>query len=171
MVSRGPFVVAHALREIKPHHGAASRRPPGRLALQRMGEQPEVPRQGPVIDVLDPDLPVLEDIQMAAGRSGIFRLVKQIMEGSTPAVLHCTHRLMEQTHDDTTSRIVIRGPAETPAVVRLFTAQRTPAEITVRSVDGKVVESEVFPDEGTHSLLIRFGNVPEGAVTQIVWAE
>lgn len=150
-INRGPFVIVHALRDIKPHR------------------RPAVLGERPVVDVLDPDLPILEDIRMGAGESKIFRQVQ--LEDSTPRVLHCTHRLMEQTHDEATSRILIRGPAETPAVVRVYTAQRELTSVTIHSVDGVQLDSQVFPDEGTHSLLIRFPNVPEGAVVRVGWKE
>lgn len=123
---------------------------------------------GPVVDVLDPKLPVVERIDVAAGASAIFRLVGSVLAGEGPVVLHCTHRLIEQSHTATRSRVVIRGPAETPGVVRLFAGARR-GDVAVRTSAGEPLDARVDVDDEFRTLLIRFPNVPAGAVIEIAW--
>lgn len=142
-IARGQFRIVHALRE------------PMDVA-------------GPVVDIFDPELPVLDGVKLAPGHSGIYRDVSAAIKANAPAVLHCTHRLMDQHHDRTTSRLTLRGPAGTPAVVRLFTAGRQAASLIVRSKTGEV-PAQVKLDEPTRSLQIRFENLPEGATIELTW--
>ncbi len=140
---RGPYVIAHA-----------SSRP--------------VQVVGSVIDVFDPELAVREDVRLPVGASGLFRDVSEALDASRgPAVLHCTHRLIRQEHDPGGSRVVIRGPAGTPGVVRLFTAGREPAELTVADLGGGRQPVDTLAEGQT--LRLRFDNQPDGATIEIRW--
>jgi len=122
---------------------------------------------GPVVDVFDPRLPVLDEVTVQSGQSRIYRDVREIMAGSVPGVLHCTHRLMAQQHAAATSRFTIRGPAETPAVVRFFTGGRQPRGITGRTPSGEVVDIDV--QHAGRTLCLRLPNVPQGVEVEIAW--
>ncbi len=143
---RGPFVVAHTIRQ------------PLRLA-------------GPLVDVFDPEFPLLDGVELKPGESGLYRevgeLVASAMTRKRPTILHVTHRLMSESYADGVSRAVIRGPAETPAVVRLHTAGRQPRTVQAADHEGEQLQVETRRDGD--SLLIRFPNVPAGANLTIHW--
>jgi hypothetical protein len=147
LLRRGPFVVAHA----------ASR------ALS-------IP--GPLVDVFDPEFPVLKSVSLEPGSSGLYRDVKAIVQPvsggtSLPRVLHTTHRLMEESPSEGGLRAVIRGPAETPAVVRVFTAGKRPASMAARDASGKPLPVDAKSDGAT--IRIRFPNDPAGVTLEVRW--
>jgi hypothetical protein len=145
LLRRGPFLVAHA----------------GKEAL-------EIP--GPVVDVFDPSLPLLEAARVEPGGSGLFREVGGLVSGPgavRPRVLHATHRLMDERHEGAVTRAVLRGPAGTPAVVRIFRAGRETEAVTARGADGKTTEVD-WKTEGP-TLRARFPNDPAGATMEVRW--
>lgn len=143
---RGPFVIVHALSQ--------SLTLPGRY-----------------VDVLDADLPVIDGVHLAPGESGVYKDATAILtttaSGVMPTILHCTHRLMRQTHDAAHSEFTLRGPAETPAVVRLFPAGRTVDTLQARAADGSTIAVQTAAQGDTMQL--RFPNVPEGVTVGVRW--
>lgn len=142
---RGPFVAAHATRNP--------------LAVS-----------GRLVDVFDPELPVLNGARLEPGASGLYRDVTAFVEqksseGNRPRVLHCTHRLMSEEYKGGVLRFTIRGPAETPAVVRLIPAGATAGRISARDAAGKEVAVDVREDGTT--LRLRFPNAPDGVTVEV----
>ncbi len=136
IMRRGPFVVAHALD--KP-----------------------VSVEGWFVDIFDPDLPVVKGIQLAPGESGLFRDVVQTLDAEeTPMVLHTTHRLISQQSGKEGIRFSIKGPAETPAVARLFLGKRKISKISAITADGRNVEVDAKREGPTSRL--KFANNPDG---------
>ncbi|MFV2067937.1 MAG: hypothetical protein ACC645_13270, partial [Pirellulales bacterium] len=142
ILRRGPFVIAHA-----------STRPldlPGRL-----------------IDIFEPNLPLHDGVHLEVGQSGLYRDVSNVFdrkEDASVRVLHTTHRLVEEVHADGVLRMRVRGPAETPAVVRLH-APKGIRTIDARTAQGDVVAVEQHSDGAT--LLLRFANDPDGVTLRI----
>jgi hypothetical protein len=140
---RGPFVVAHAAR--------APLEIPGKL-----------------IDVFEPDLPLLDGARLEPNSSGLYRDVSEILKNSqTPKVLHSTHRLMEERHEGNSTQVVVRGPAETPAVLRLFRETKIPEKLAART--GQQKELEVKWKLSGSTLGVRFPNHPRGVTLEILW--
>jgi hypothetical protein len=142
---RGPFIIAHATRTP--------------LVLS-----------GKLVDVLDPELPVLDGVKVEPGTSGVYRDVTSVLDNAAdsrmrPHVLHCTHRLMSQEHKSGVLRFTIRGPAETPAVVRLFSASSKANGISAHDTAGHDVRIDVR-DDGT-TLRLRFPNNPDGVTVEV----
>ncbi|MGB9625110.1 MAG: hypothetical protein ACPMAQ_09635 [Phycisphaerae bacterium] len=143
---RGPFVIAHATRTP--------------LSIP-----------GKLIDVFDPELPVLDGVKVAPGMSGIYRDVTSALDSaadgrSRPRVLHCTHRLTAEEYKAGVLRFTIRGPAETPAVARVLTDGAAPKGLTARDAAGKTVAVDSRPDGPTQRL--RFANHPDGVTVEVV---
>ncbi|MBP7935934.1 MAG: hypothetical protein KA354_14910 [Phycisphaerae bacterium] len=145
VMRRGPFVIAHAIHQ-------------------------PVSVKGPVVDVFDPEFPLRDKAELKLGQSGVYRDVTSLMTPTGPAkpcVLHATHRLLSEQFVDNTTRALIRGPAETPAIVRLFAAGSTPQSIT--ATDAKDAALEVTWKADGPTILVRFPNVPEGATLIVKW--
>lgn len=133
--------------------------------------------QGPVVDLFDPDLPVLEQVTLARGESGLYREAADRMMPAAHAekgrpdriacVLHATHRLMAVTPNRDGLTCVVRGPLETPGAVRVFTAGRATGSVAARTADGADLKVETVASGET--MLIRFPNQPEGAEIRIDW--
>lgn len=146
-LKRGPFVVAHAATQ------------PLELA-------------GRFVDVLDPAMPVVDRIALQPGESGLYRDVAAGLEGrgrgrGRARVLHCTHRLMAERWSRNTGRLVVRGPAETPAVVRIATRGAGDLQITAKDSEGGAVRVESTKEGAT--TLLKFPNDPRGVTVEIAY--
>lgn len=142
LLRRGPFVIAHA-----------STRPLDLL--------------GPLVDLLDPDLPLHDGVHLAIGQSGLYRDVRDLLEGHQGAalrLLHATHRVVETTHHGTVLRIRIRGPVGTPGVARIYAPNGIRA-IEARRQGGDAVDVDQRRDSTT--FLLRFPNAPGGVTLRI----
>ena len=95
---------------------------------------------------------IVSGVELAPGHSGLYRDVQSDLAAGTPKVLHATHRLMSQSSDNGVLRFVVRGPAETPAVVRIVWPKDTALEISATDLDGKSIAVQ------------RFANHPQGVM-------
>lgn len=146
-VKRGPFVIVRA----------------GAKAAQL---------KGTFVNVMDPQFPLVKDLTLPPGSGGVFRDVTEILSGSgqdagKPCVLHATHRLIEAKSDRGGLRTVVRGPAETPGLMRIFTAGKSLAGLTARDPAGNQREVRWTEEGGT--LLVRFPNEPAGITLEARW--
>jgi hypothetical protein len=149
---RGPFVIAHAT--------TTTLKLPGKL-----------------LDVLSADLPIMDGVTLKPGESGLYRDVTDDLDETAgqaptprtrrPHVLHATHRLMAEESKAGVLRIVIRGPAETPAVARVFTGTRPPRDIVAWGPANKPIAVESKQEGAT--LRIKFPNEPDGATVEVRW--
>jgi hypothetical protein len=139
---RGPFVAAHSITA-------------------------PIELKGKWVDLFDVNLPVLDGVTIQPGVSGLYRDVTDMLAAGKPAILHATHRLMSQSTDERFLRAVIRGPLETPAVIRLFKAGKDAESITIQDSEGKTLEPDIKTDGVT--MRVQFPNHPEGAMVEIHW--
>ena len=100
--------------------------------------------------------------EIARGASRLYRAVDEKAEA--PSLLHATHRVMSAERQGDGMRVVVRGPAETPAVLRLKAGERE-YEVTARDAVGKEVAADVANAAGT--LRVRFANDPQGVTVDI----
>ncbi|RKX41450.1 MAG: hypothetical protein DRP64_11325 [Verrucomicrobia bacterium] len=136
MMRRGPFVIAHARRE-------------------------PIFVEGKFIDLFHPDQPVIDGIRLSKGASGLFRDVTETLaSGGPPLVLHATHRLMSQQSVPEGIQFSIKGPMETPAIVRLFSGGREIIKMTAVTSSGQEIEIAKVLKGATVQL--RFQNDPNG---------
>ena len=125
---------------------------------------------GSFVDIFDPQLKVLNDVKLPAGASGLYRDVTEIFKnGRDPCVLHATHRLMDQQYNKGTLRMTIKGPAGTPAVVRVFTGDKDCRNI--RAWDTKQNQLNVDFHGDKNTCLLKFPNDPQGETVEIQFFE
>lgn len=139
-MQRGLFVIAHA--ETKSLH-----------------------LTGRLVDVFDPNLGVIDSIQLPPGASGLYRDVASLVEANEPAMLHTTHRLISSERCDGVLRLTLRGPAGTPGVARVFVPKSASPHITAANTRGDAVRVTCRTDEDT--ALLTFPNDPEGVTIEI----
>ena len=109
---------------------------------------------------------MLDGVTLPAGESGLYRDVTDVLaKNDRPCTLHTTHRLMSEQYADRELLVTVRGPAETPASVRVFRAGRDVAEATAHDTAGKTLPVDLHEDGPT--LLARFPNAPAGATLSI----
>ena len=120
--------------------------------------------QGNFVNIFDADLPVINNINLSPGQSGLFKDVTDILTGNVPALLHTSHRLMSQENSNDFLKFTINGPSETPAVARIFSANKN-SSVSARNANGGIVNVSVLQDET--SALIKFPNLPDGVTVSI----
>ncbi|UCD51043.1 MAG: hypothetical protein JSW27_00110, partial [Phycisphaerales bacterium] len=139
-LQRGPFIIAHA-------------------------ETESLRLRGPLIDLFDPNLNLREAVALKPGSSGLYRDVAPMMQGDKPALLHATHRIVSSECCDGVLRFTLRGPAETPAVARVFLPATGSIQVMATNAQGEAVD--VTCDRAGDAALLKFPNDPEGVTVAI----
>jgi hypothetical protein len=141
VMRRGPFLIAHALS--------------APLTLT-----------GPMVDVLNPRLPVLDRAELATGQSGLYRVVD--LDAAGPLVLHATGRVTTQNASKGKLTFEVRGPSGTPSAVRVFWGSRPAPAIRAVGADRSALAVTVRVDGPT--LLLEFDGQPNGARLELTAA-
>jgi hypothetical protein len=141
-MQRGDFIIAHA--ETAP------------LFLQKK-----------LINIFDPELEILNQVELAAGQSGVFRDVGNRMEQAKgePVVLHSTHRLMSQRYQPDELFFIVKGPAETPAVIRIWLGTGKILTVQASDSNGQMVKVD-YVAQG-HTAKMEFDNNPDGVTVRL----
>lgn len=121
--------------------------------------------RGSYVNVLQPDLPVVNNPSVPAGGWAIFKAVPE--RPGAPAIWHATARITHLQTNDRTTAFFIKAPSGTTAAIRLHTAGKTPARVCAWESSGNAVEVSTRT-EG-HSLLLKFSNHAEGVGVRIDW--
>ena len=115
--------------------------------------------QGKFVDIYDTNLSVITDINLTPGQSGLYKDVTDILNGTTAAVLHTTHRLIACEYSNYVLRFEVKGPEDTPAVIRIFTPVDT-YKITARNANNQKIDISLRAEGNT--CMIKFPNDTDG---------
>jgi hypothetical protein len=137
---RGPFIIAHA-------------------------EGDSIRLSGRFIDIFDPNLSLRDAVQLAPGQSGLYRDVADKINEDRPGLLHTTHRLTSQEYKDGILRFSVSGPAETPAVARVYVPDSQHPQVTATGSNGESVKITMQRHGDIVSL--KFPNKPNGVTIKI----
>ena len=140
VMRRGPFIIAHA-------------------------EADSIRLSGRFIDIFDPNLSLCDAVQLAPGQSGLYRDVADKIDGDKPGLLHTTHRLTSQEYKDGILRFSLSGPAETPAIARVYVPDSQHPQVTATGSNGEPVKITMQRHGDTACL--SFPNNPGGVTIKI----
>ena len=116
--------------------------------------------QGPVIDLFDPECPVLQTKEIKPGQVAfLYNLDRTNL--NTPSVLCGSGRVYEENISKNSYELVIKGPLKTKNTSRLWLPGE-PAKITALDKNNKPVVIKNSWDHGSNTLWIKFNNQPEG---------
>jgi hypothetical protein len=139
---------------------------PGNLVMRRgpfviaRAETQSVKLSGMLLDVFDPLMRLADGAELAPGQSALYRDVRADLAAGAPKVLHATHRLMNQSIDNGMFRFTVRGPAETPAAVRIVWPRNSELRVAATDPADQPVTVDVVRHDDT--ALLRFANHPQG---------
>jgi len=157
---------------IKSSHIKGGFKTPGNFCMKRgniiiaHSEKKKISRKGKFIDIFNTKLPVINEINLKPGESGLYKDISEILKhGKAPAVLHSTLRLVSQEYKNGELKFVVKGPEETPAAVRLFPGSKILTAITAVNSKGEKVKVEIKKDKET--ILLRFPNSPDGVTLMV----
>jgi hypothetical protein len=119
--------------------------------------------QGNFVDLLDPQLAVRRDVELAPGEQAWLVDLARV-RGDVPRMLAAAGRIEKWNVANNVVEYTISTPAETPVVARLRLAA-APSEVVV---DGQRVETIEW-DEMSHTVLVRHPGKPEGVPVKVSW--
>lgn len=123
----------------------------------------EIP--GRYVDIFDPELSIRQGVFLSPGESGLYRDVHPFYKEDESSLLHCTHRLMWEKKENQTLRFMVRGPAETPGVARIFIGLLKSPKLIGHDSQGNIVTVTVRKKDST--MLLRWPNDPEGVTIEV----
>lgn len=132
---------------------------------ESVGEKP-FRVDGTLIDLYDPELPVLSSRTVRPGEQALLLDVDRVKAKNKPQVLAGASRIYDELRKGRTYSFVAKGPVETGSVLRVL----LPARPVSVAVDGKAVElSPEDWDETSRTCRVRFENSPEGVAVSFGW--
>ncbi len=132
-------------------------------AVRTLGRELTV--DGRYVDLLNPELPVVEDPLVPPHAVALLQDVGDL--GQTPAILAVSGRLRARHEDARTSSLFVRAPAGTQGVARLWTGGRRLLGAKGYTVSGAPLPVS-YQVEGD-TVALRYPNQPDGAVVRAVW--
>ena len=121
--------------------------------------------EGRLIDLYDPELPVVTAREIRPGEQGLFLNLDRVGQPRRAQVLAAACRTYDEVRGKRSFAFVAKSPAQTTNVMRILLTE-APKELRV---GGKEVSVEGCWDEASHTCLLRFENDPDGVQVRIGW--
>ncbi len=149
LLERGPYTIAAVLEEN-----------PDEKPLQI---------KGPVIDLFDPELPVLSEKIIAPGHQGFLYNLNRIKNRNKPQVLAAASRIYEEKIIGRSYSFLAKSPSFTQNVIRILLPAQ-PTSIRLTDIDQqKLILTKNNWDEATHTCLLQFENISSGVNVNLEW--
>ncbi|MEP6844982.1 MAG: hypothetical protein ABI861_03235 [Panacibacter sp.] len=149
LIERGPYTIAAVLEEN-----------PDEKPLQI---------KGPVIDLFDPELPVLSEKIIAPGHQGFLYNLNRINNRNKPQVLAAASRIYEEKITGSSYSFLTKSPSFTENVIRVLLPAQ-PTSIRLTDIDQqKLIMTKNNWDQATHTCLLQFENMSSGIGVKIDW--
>ncbi len=133
---------------------------------ESVSDQPYI-ISGPVIDLFDPELPILDQKQIEPNqRAFLYNLNRNTKK--SPCILASGSRVYEETRSTDGYSFVMKAPSATNGIARVLLASK-PEKVTVRGADGEDIKIQPEWDQKSKTLLIRYPNHPDGVQVNISW--
>ncbi len=115
---------------------------------------------GPVIDLFDPALPVLEDKVIRPGERAFLYNLNHTAE-RPPCVLAAASRAYEEVRTEQSYACVMKGPAATQGIARILLPAE-PNHVEGQDPSGQKIDLHPQWDTKTKTLLVKYPNHPDG---------
>ncbi len=125
--------------------------------------------KGPVIDLFDPNLPVLSEKIVSPGQQSYLYRLDRVADKQHPKVLCAACRIYNETVEGRSYSFVAKSPSGTQNVMRILLPAE-PTKVVVTGADGQdVKEMDRSWDAGTHTCRLRFPNHCDGVRVTLTW--
>jgi hypothetical protein len=125
--------------------------------------------KGPVIDLFDPQLPVLAEKIVHPGEQSLLYDVKRVADKKQPKVLATAARVYEEKSTANSYSFVVKSPAKTLNSMRIILPGQ-PKQTLVNSSDGKALSDvKTSWDISSGTLYLGFPNSPDGVSVTLIW--
>ncbi len=125
--------------------------------------------RGKLIDLFDPNLPVLLQKQVNPGQQAYLYNIEQVTNPNKPQVLASASRVYEEKIEKKSYSFVVKSPGNTTNVMRVLLPAE-PKQITVTDEKGKLItDVKASWDEGSKTSFLGFENDPDGIKVKVEW--
>lgn len=132
------------------------------------GNEPYVVK-GKVIDLFDPELPVLDEKTVRPGEQAYLINLSRVKDSSRPQVLCGAARIYDEQVSRKAYSFIAKSPVNTTNVMRVLLPAQ-PAAVTIADHrNAPLPDAQWTWDEGSKTCLLRFENSPEGVKTTFTW--
>ena len=124
--------------------------------------------KGKLIDLFDPEIPVLEEKQVKPGEQAFLYNIGTVKNPGTPQVLATAARVYDEQVTKNAYTFVAKSPLNTNNVMRVLLPGK-PNEIKVTDAAGKQVDARTSWDASGKTCFLSFENNPDGVKVQLTW--
>jgi hypothetical protein len=125
--------------------------------------------KGPVIDLFDPQLPVLAEKTINPGEQALLYVVGRVADKTKPQVLTSASRIYEENIQSGSYSFVAKSPAKTLNSARVLLPSQ-PKTTTVTDSKGQTItDVKTSWDPSSNTLYLGFANSPEGIKVDLKW--
>jgi hypothetical protein len=125
--------------------------------------------KGPVIDLFDPNLPVLAEKVIKPGEQALLYNLQRIKDKTKPMVLATASRIYDEVRNGRAYSFVCKSPAKTVNGIRVLLPAK-PTKSTVLNNNGEeIAEVNTSWDESSNTLYLGFDNSPDGIKVNLTW--
>lgn len=126
--------------------------------------------KGRLIDLFDPELPVLEQKVVNPGEQAFLLNMARIADPDRPQVLCGAARVYEEKVKGTSYEFVAKSPVHTTNVMRVLLPE-APKSVTITDAKGNELTQNASSvwDEESHTCQLKFENSPEGVRVAYKW--
>jgi hypothetical protein len=125
--------------------------------------------KGKLIDLFDPNLPVLSQKQVNPGEQACLYNIEEVPDPGKPQVLASASRVYEEKMEKKSYSFVVKSPAHTTNVMRVLLPAQ-PKKITVIDPKGKLITDVKTSWDGlSKTSFLSFENDPDGVKVKMEW--
>jgi hypothetical protein len=137
--------------------------------LDENPDKNELHIKGPVIDLFDPQLPVLSEKLISPGKQAFLYNLNRVKNRNKPQVLAAASRIYEEKINGRSYSFLAKSPSFTQNVIRVLLPAK-PTSIILTDIDQqKLIMTKNNWDEATHTCLLQFENISSGVNVKIGW--
>jgi hypothetical protein len=124
--------------------------------------------RGTLIDLFDPDIPVLNEKQVSPGEQAFLYNIGSVEDPEKPQVLATAARVYDEKIAKHSYSFVAKGPLNTTNVMRVLLPEKV-SGIEITDPAGKLVQSDTSWDASSKTCFLRFENNPDGVHVKLRW--
>ncbi|MFP5436566.1 MAG: hypothetical protein ACLGH8_02140 [Bacteroidia bacterium] len=123
----------------------------------------------PVIDLFDPELPVLQEKIVKPGEQAYLLDLNRLVHKKQPQVLCAASRVYDEKTAKQSYSFLTKSPSNTMNAMRILLPSRPVAVILKDDANQSVTDFKVTWDEASKTALLQFENSSEGIQVQLKW--
>lgn len=125
--------------------------------------------KGRLIDLFDPELPVLSEKVITPGEQAYLVNIDRVKDQSKPQVLCGAARVYDEKTTKNSYSFIAKSPINTTNVMRVLLPQK-PEQVTVSDAKGQTLADAIYIwDDVSRTCLLKFENAPEGIQVSFNW--